>query len=273
MTKPTKEELNIELLNNGKYKKIKSYLFLIILFLLFSLGIYFGLKKYKSNSVKTPSNDKLIETCKKDYSKYDFIADDSTFYLKYPDEIQINDLGEITVQGTNFNYKEIKKISLGGLGFNSVDFKEFPYEILEFENLEYLFLGMRGFNYLPDEIIKLKNLKVLDLQHSLVEELSPNITRLENLAELILLYSNIQNLPEEFENLSKLKRLHLGCTNFNNIPKQLYKMNWLETLTLTNANECDDEYKLAFYNRKDVKELASMLPNTNIRIRINKKSY
>ena len=202
-----------------------------------------------------------------DYSHYDFITADSMFYLKYPEEINIDNSGSITVQGVKFDSKEIRKITLGGIGLNEWNFKDFPYEILQFENLEYLSLKMRGFKSIPNEIINLKKLKTLDLQHSAVEELPPCISKLKNLEELILLYCKVNKLPKEIHQLRKLKYLQLGCTKFETIPKQLYKMHWLNRLILTNIKECEGDTKGGFYNKEDVEKLIKMLPKTKIFIK------
>ena len=211
--------------------------------------------------------DDVVTHEQSDYSKYDFIAPDSTFHLKYPEEIRIDEQGLVTVKGAKFSVNEIRKISLGGLGLNDWEYKDFPIEVLKFEHLEYLYLGMRGFKRIPDEITKLKHLKVLDLQHTAVEALPSNFSELKRLEELILLYSNIKKLPENISKMSSLKRLHLGCTNFDKIPTQLFKMTWLESLILTNRRECDNETLYGFYHETERSKLKAMLPLTDVKIR------
>ena len=258
--------------NIPKIRNDKSCLkLLLISILLLVVGCY-GVTAYLSNSFAN-SIKKVFKKTKvdKDYSQYDFIASDSTFYLKYPNEIELDKYGYISVQGTRFNSTEIKKISLIGIGMNDFEVNTFPFEILHFKNLEYLSLKMRGFKRLPEEIINLENLRTLDLQHSAVEELPINITKLKNLEEIILLYSKVNKLPKGIQQLRKLKYLHLGCTNFQTIPIELYEMHWLKRLILTNIKECEGDLDVGFYTKQDVDSLKRMLPKTQLFVKSTSK--
>lgn len=253
---------------NNKHQPYSYNLLTYLIISIIVVGITYCLVDYYSSSSIASFNENETRTYEQsDYSEFDFIAHDSTFYLKYPEETKIDEKGFITVNGTKFDAKKIRKISLLGVGLNNREFSDFPVEVLKFENLEYLYLGMRGFKRVPEEIVELKHLKVLDLQHCAVEELPSNLSELRQLEELILLYTNIKQLPDDIDKLIRLKRLHLGCTNFDEIPTQLFKMNGLQSLILTNRRECGGDSQYGFYKEKEKRGLKAMLPNTNVYFR------
>ncbi len=252
--------------HNEKNKKVKLFLGVMMLILVLLIMGYFAINHFTDNTITDSPEEIDSRIDKKNYSNYDFIAQDSTFYLEHPEEIKIDDNGYITVEGTKFNFLDIKKLRLGGLGDNDWTIKEFPFEVLKLKNLEYLSLSFRGFEQLPNEIVQLDKLKILDLQHSAVEQLPENIAELKNLEQLILLYSNIRELPDGIIGMSNLKILNLGCTKFERIPRQLFEMRALERLLLVHEKECDEDTKIVFYDKAEIEKLKRMLSNTKVGI-------
>lgn len=119
-----------------------------------------------------------------------------------------------------------------------------------------LSLRGRGLTVIPMDVFSRTELVKLDLSDNKLTNAPPSqIGQLKNLASLDLSHNVLTGLPAEIGQLKNLEVLNISNNSLTGLPMELGSLTQLRVLDISSNP----------YSKKDLDDIASRLPNTEIR--------